>query len=329
MPFIDQVGNLATAVDDTDGYFSGGRFIIPGGVVDDDVIVDDVQAFDPDSGDTTIVATLPQPVGYTAAAPYPPDGTIYTLGGIVGDTNDATPIYEFDVANESVGKVADLNTGRDNHTAVYNPGTETIFCWGANPVGQDGPNFSSPIEEFDPGDYSVTDVGSTNPTYKDIASVYLNGSMYQMFGDQGAEYVTADVYEITENGGYSEVGTLTLDGDPYPMSTTRATQVGGNIYTFAGSVADGSGGFDDIDTVFRFDTSWALEEIGTTARVFSDAIPAVDPSTDRVYNAGGSNRSTQTSYSDVYVVGAGSAGSTEFAAPGNRIVLLREDLGHL
>lgn len=327
MATVNQVGNLVERVDDTDGYFLGSKFYIPGGIVDDSTNVDTVQAFDPSDGSTTVEFYLPEPRGGTAVAPDPNQGNLYMFGGNTDSDSRTTDIIEVDPANDSAGKVADLSDGRSHHTAVYNPDTETIFCWGGKASGSSDEFYDKAIEEFDPSDNSVRTVGYTNPTYKDQASVYLNGDMYQIGGDYDSDSVTSSVYKLTASGGYTEVGTLTFGGDPYEYSTTRASQVEGDIYTFGGAIPDDTG-YTIIDKIFRFSTDWELTEIGQTAQPIEDAIPAVNPSTGKVYNAGGANRNLSESYGEIYEVGAGS-GTTKDFSPGNLVMMVREDLAHL
>lgn len=270
----------------------------------------EIQRFDPVSGTAEVYMNLPEAIGHCVAI-LADNGLVYTFGG-----DSTTSIYEIDLDAKSITQVGTMPKYFINHDGVSKDGK--IYWWGGRTADSAEGTFGDeyePIQEFDPGSGSNTQIGTfaSSDAMLDHSAVVLNDRMYSIAGQRGSsnDNTINDVFRIFTTGSYNEVNGLTLDGSSFDIGKSRMATFSGAVYAVGGRQ-----GSNVLDGVYRFEEDFEVEQIGSLPQKADDTQAAFHRDTGNVYAPGGGQSEPGNSLDEIY----------EIQFPFRNVLMLAEEL---
>lgn len=254
-------GHLETGTTDFAAAWSGSAIYSFGGAGSAGEM-DVIQRFDPATGlSSTMSARLSARLSYLSGG-WGGDAA-YVFGGCAGASkcsgSPIAAIQRYDPANDSIGTVASLPSGRVATSAVW---TGSVFyVFGGDSCGPYGNCLVDQIVRFDPATKAVTIMPTTLPNGGLFASSAVwNGSAAYLFGGISGGSVRSTIWKYDPAAGtMAQVASL-----PQGRYWTSAAYVDGAAYVFGGSSPSGR-----LDSVARFVPS--TNEVSTLTARFPTA----------------------------------------------------------
>lgn len=226
-----------------------------------------VWQFDPATGATANIATLPAPTRDAAVGVI--GDHVFIAGGARGETT-----YDTVLSVSLIGELADegkLPAPRSDGVAVTSEDGATLFVVG----GYDGTNPTNEVLATTDG-ATFTPVATLSQPVRNTTAVVLGRSIWVIGGDWG-DQEQSGVFRIDLDPiGNAAAGTVTQVADlPKPLTRAAAVVLGGTIFVIGGR----SGG-EPTDQILAVDpTTGRIADAGRLPTPTSDAVVGVVGST--------------------------------------------------